>query len=274
MPDEVKEAILDTVAKNAQIEGVGDDSPAVGADTEEGLYFGKYKTKEEAEHGYKEAEKKMHEATEREKSLQNQLEQAKQNAQIAESIKALADAQGKGNEPEALDLKDFAESLADKYSIDADAVEEMLAVSNTWIQDSERNAVKKSDFEALIAQNKQLQESVNILNGKFVMTSTDYQDNKEMIDIYTAKGMTLPDAIETAKTVRSKLGIAQPERINPPTSIGGSRVNGHQPTAKPVLSDKEKEEWIRDGFTPEDIAKYEVEQISQRTKAIKESENV
>ena len=273
MPELQDEAVVDTLDTETQTEGAGDGSPATGADTEKGneeLFFGKYKTKEEAEKAYKEAERTMSEKAQEAKEYKRRLEEAETQAKLADSISKLAEAQNRPAEEETLDIDAFANDLAENHGIDADAVKKILEVNDSWIRESSKSVAGKQEIEALRSETEQLKAALQEVSGTVVKNQPDYVQNKDIVDGLVEKGMKLSDAIDTAKSIKKQLGVVeQPERINPPASINGSRVASTPPKDEEILTDKEKAEWKADGLTDEDIAKYEQEQREKIDKKLK-----
>jgi len=253
-----EEAVVDTAKAPATGEA-GEGAPVEGTETaeEEKLFFGKYKSEEEAEKAYSEAQRKITEQGQKLSELEREQKHLAEQSKIAEALEKVAEVTAPKEEKQAVDVDAWAEGLAEKYGQDAGFAKDMATTMSAWLSESEKSAVKKSDFQTVLDENKALQSKIEEIEGSLVKAQPEYTNNKEMVDTFVSRGMPLKDAVQTAMEMSAKIAPEQPEREIPPSNVGNGRAIAAEGKKETYLSDEERKEWLADGMTEEDIAQAE-----------------
>ena len=235
MPEEAQDTTDtgDTAPQTAQTDG----APAADADTanDKGqLYFGKYKTLEEAEKAHGELERKLGQQGNEVGELRRRAEQAEQQAQLAAALEKLADASSKKDEPEK-DFQAWVQEVAEEEGVSVGLINKLAALNNDWAGQLEGKT--KQDIEAL---RKEVLDTREQLEKARVTLTPDYQRHKDTVDALVADGMSIPKALEWAKKVAAAAAPGQPDAMDPPPNVSASRTSGRVEKPKPYLSSEDR----------------------------------
>lgn len=267
MADEVVDGGADTgVTDDAAAREAAGTPPEAGSDTgEKAVFFGKYKSKEDAEKGWAEREKLFGQQTQELGELRRQMETLSSQAQLAEAIKSLKESVSHKPEEKGLDFEEWGKKFAEKYDMPEGAVRELMSVNSGWIS-RETEAAKaeiKRARDEFAEQLKAIREQQAQLSDRQLKSSPEYQESKALIDVFVKRGMSLRDAMESAAEIKSVMPAATVQRESPPASIDGSRVSASgKGKATSWFSDEDRAELKASGLTDAEIAAFEKERLT------------
>lgn len=223
------------------------------------LIFGKYKTIEEAEKAHKESERRMHEAAQEAARVKDRIRELEERSQLTEVVKSLAESQ-KPKQP-VIDWKEVQEKIKEKFREDPGAgVEEVFAVTNSWITQEVRQAEQKT---------KLLESELNELKEAVEKSDVFYQQNQELVDGLVKDGMSLKKAKTWAKKMVQSQKAEMPEGQIPPASMAGSRVVQRSVT-EPLIAKDERARMVAEymgGAFGRPLSQADAEQAVARIEA-------
>ena len=246
------------------------DGPAEGADKPDGdmsqkVIFGnrEFASVEEAAKSYTELEKKLGSQGNEVGTLRKELEAARQQAQLADKLDRIAQNTAKPEGPTPFDQ--YKETLKAKYGEqEAQPYVEILETTGGWLAaEAKRNDELREELRKREQRESELDQRFTKLEAEQLKATPDYATNQEIVDRFVEKGMSLRDAILEAKEIRKHMGAAQPERVDPPSSVSASRNGAGGGKAKVSLFTEEEK--VRMGkedpgfWTPERIAEMEAD---------------
>lgn len=200
-------------AGNGTRDGEGD-----GADNSEStFYVGTYKNREEAERGFQEKEAYIAKLRSEHDKAQARLD-AMQSEVLGKLTSAVTSGNGKaaGDDAgaKAQKAKEIEKLKEDIRADPANAVE----LFNAWLVESEGLLTAKMQKQV-----ETLSEQIAALNGRMVTASPEYQQNKEMVESLTKKGIPLQKAIEIAQEFAPMMnGGGRSDKGSPPGTTGGT----------------------------------------------------
>lgn len=222
------------------------------------LFFGKYKSIEDAERSFKELEKTLgHQA--------NEIGEYRQKIADVQEKNLLAETLARLNQPKEkapIDYEAFSEELAAEISENpSKAIKKLLGVSAGWSREAE-SSVKSEVEKRLKAIEETYSKKVSELEEVTEKLQPDYLENKSVIELFTSKGMSIKQAKQLAKQVKQELGVKD-EGIKPPTTITSNRSSSAG-TIDKYLTDDDRARMMRSGLTKEDLDMMEREEIERR----------
>jgi DNA mismatch repair ATPase MutS len=241
MPEEADVNTPATGTDEAEKTAEGQEADASGK-----LIFDKFKNLDEAAKGHKELERKLTEVATENAKLREQ-------SQLNEALKAMAEAVSKSKEKTeapAPDFQAYLESLSDKWTTDPkEGLKELSGAVNSWISDEGTKAKKYAD-EKLTS----LEKEILSLRENIIKSSADYTSNKDDIESLVKKGMKLSDAMEIVKDFKARYvpesRIEPPSRINGVNASAGTKVKGNEyfssPQERQEYVDRYGEELVKD----------------------------
>lgn len=214
----------------ATIDGKPIAAPAVGndgapiagdgnADTGK-VVFGKHEFKsiEDAGRSYEESVRSMNLKAEEAAALRKENEALRQQAAQADILKDIAKNTAP-REDKSSEFDAYVKQVAEKHDMSEEAVRDIVAPTSGWVADAERRLQEKIDA---------FQQSVDGRFGSMTAAqmklTPEYRENQEWVDKLVDGGMPMDKAMETAKEIRSSLPPTQPDRIDPPGTVAGTRV--------------------------------------------------
>ena len=239
MADEV---IAEETVIDAPAETVVNESPETDNEVVEESYLGDYKTKEDAEKGFAELQAFKDKQGNEIGELRGKVEALAGQNDMKTAVEKLIEL----NTPkeQAPDWAAQKKQWVEQYGEDeANKMDEQARQNSAWIAQTEAAIEKK--FNAKTAA---LEAALAEERNERVKLSAEYQSNKELVDRFVSKGMSLKDAVTEAAEISSQLPAKAPARGNLPASVEGTRV--------PV---KEKEQLK---FSEEDIAYYKSKDLT------------
>ena len=263
------EDALDTLATGgAGTQQDGAPAPETDADTAEPkLFFGKYKSEEEAGKAHAELEKTLGRQGDElgELRKQNAKLQSDVLAKLAAREEASAASAAEPEKPPEWD--EFVDKLDSKYrdedgNLDAKGFQrEAGRVYAAWVADQDRRSRKYADDK--IAE---LVAKMESFGNALEKVDPAYTKHSETVDkLMETHNLTLAQAKALAPEIDKLKAPSQPDRQTPP----GGGPNGRTTTTDngPILTDAEKAHYRSQGHSDEEIAALE-----KRIKAEKKKE--
>ena len=236
------------------------------------LFFGKFKSEEEAEKAYKEAEKKISQQGQTLAERDTRMRDLEETANLAKTIELLAQRKPDDGKATNDDYDKYIAQLAEEATTDpAGATKKIVALMGKWTADAEQRSTKHAETRLSTLETRmaslldQVQQSVERLDPA-------YQKDKAVIDSLVAKGMSLKAAREWVADLEGR-DDAPLQRPRPPAGppAGGGKGGGGGWAQPWALSAKEKAAMkTDDGFTDADIAGYELERKQEYEKELAE----
>jgi hypothetical protein len=233
MADEVRDESETAIAPDA----VTQESAGPSKEETSGkLIFGKYKSPEEAERGFKELERELGKKASEIGELRKRTSEIEEKSRLSEVLERLAQPK---EERKVMDFDTFFKEVeSDITDNPVQAQRKMAAMYNGWIKETENGL--KSEYEKRIAALEGgMKQKLEALEEEVEKAKPDYVADQELIETFTSKGMKLKEAKELARQVKTKLGIKD-ERINPPTSLASNRSSSASATVERYLSDDDR----------------------------------
>jgi hypothetical protein len=234
MSDEVG-ADVDT--EQSPAESTQESADPTKVETSGKLIFGKYKTPEEAERGFKELERELGKKASELGDLRHRTQSLEEKSRLADVLERLG--QPKEEAKKSIDFDAFFKEVESEITDNpVQAQRKMAAMYAGWMKETETSL--KSEYEKRISTIESgLKQKLDMLEEETEKLKPDYMDNQDLIEMFTSKGMKLKDAKELAKQTKTKLGIKD-ERINPPSSISSTRSSSASATVERYLSDDDR----------------------------------
>ena len=222
----------------------------VEGQVESSLIFGKYKTIEEAEKGYKAAERLISRQGQTLSERETKLKDLEDKANLTRAIESLAAKSKQETQPTNEDYDKFISQLGEEFqSNPAEATKKLVGMTGSWLSDVERKTTKYSDDKVSVLEGR-------LANIQSMLEKLDpaYVKDKELIDELVDGGMSQA----AAKKFVAKLDSpdAPVQRSRPPLSPTGNR-QGSAPVQ--YFTAKDRAEAKAEGLSDEDIANLEAE---------------
>lgn len=184
------------------------------------FYVGTYKNREEAERGFQEKEAYIAKLRSEHDKAQARLD-AMQNEVLGKLTSAVttgAKSAGDDAGAKAQKAKEIEKLKEDLRADPANAVE----LFNAWLVESEGLLTKKMQDQV-----ETLTKQIEVISGRLTTASPEYQQNKEIVESLTKKGVPLQQAIEIAKEFAPMMaGGGRSDKASPPGNTGGAGAAG------------------------------------------------
>lgn len=179
------------------------------------LVFGKYKSVEEAEKGYKELEHKLHGQGREMSDLKREFETLKQQAELKSLLSEIVKVKEEKKTP--VDFESFAGQVGQEFLDNPkQGIAKILGAVNTW---------QAQDRDTLLSEIKSLRSEISSLQSgveeRVERADPFYEQNKATIDRLVKGGMNLKGAKEFVREMLSETGADQ--RQTPPPQTRGVR---------------------------------------------------
>lgn len=198
------------------------------------------------------------------RKLREQVANDNKLASVLESVQALA---AKREEKPQFDWEAYETQLADKMAENpAEATKDLLKTMNAWMTE-DREKVKGEAVKEIQALKSELQKVMEVVET----TTDDYKENKELIEKFRAKGMSLSDAKAMAREVRELM--PDTSRTLPPTGVTPNRVVAPDKKAESAWSKDDVQRWQSEGRSEQfiEMMKIKMERDASLTDEDKEN---
>jgi len=215
----VVEENLDAQAQDTT-ETVGNAPGQDNASAKDQLILGKFKTPDDLAKSYAEVEAEKGRLANEIGRLRSEMDAVKSQNEMAKAIAAIAESKKPKEESQPANLDEFLSEL-EADGVPKIAAKKLIGLSNNWLSSTEKKMRDEVD-----ATRKELQELRRQTYDEMERMSSDYQQNKPLIDEMVAGGMS----ISAAKSLVKKLSDADAtapvrlERAVQPSAIAPSRV--------------------------------------------------
>ena len=168
------------------------------------------------------------------RKLKEQKENDNKLASVLEAATNLASQKDK--KPE-LDYEAVEAEIAELMNeTPAEAAKKMMRLQSAWSA-QDRKAIEDK-YEKELAE---IRSVMTNLKEAYETTTDDYKENKELIEKFREKGMSVADAKAMAKEVRELMPAS--ERQIPPQGINPTRTVEPQKKAEPAYTDEDVKKW-------------------------------
>jgi len=190
----------------------------------------------EKDKGYKELHGKMGQMSGELGELRSFRKESEGDAKLADTLSAVKDMVAEKNKEPERDYEAFeAEIIAEAQENPGEAMKRFMRANSSW---------SAQDKQALQSQHEkemaEIKAQVGVLADAYQTTTDDYKENKELIEKFRSKGMSIADAKAMAKDVREMIPV---ERTTPPSGIDPTRT---------IVPDSKKQTEAR--YSAEEIA--------------------
>jgi uncharacterized protein YbaA (DUF1428 family) len=261
MPDTKAETTSHAEASNR-------DGSAPDMDNAEGAIFDSMTPEElksavlERDKQYKELHSKVGQMSGELGELRKLKEQVSMDNKLASVLESVQNLTAKKDEKPVFDWDAYEAQLSEKMAENpAEATKDLLKTMNAWMTE-DREKVKGEAFKEMSALKSELQKIMEVVET----TTDDYKENKELIEKFRAKGMSLKDAKVMAKEIREIIPSSD-QRTLPPTGVTPSRVVAHERKAEPAWSNDDVARWKNEGRSETfiEMMKVKMERDAQLT---------
>jgi hypothetical protein len=176
-------------------------------------------------------------------------EQAESDGKLASVLEAATKlAADKEKKPE-LDYEAIEAEIADMMQeTPAEAAKKMMRLQSAWSA-QDRKAIEDKYEKELT----DLRSVVTSLKDAYETTTDDYKENKELIEKFREKGMSVADAKAMAKEVRDMMPAS--ERTQPPPGVNPTRTVTPPAKKEPSWTEDNVAEWKAMGLSDDSIEK-------------------
>lgn len=233
-------------------------------DDQSKLIFGKYKTIEEAEKGYKESERKFSEQAQSVSELKREMESLKSQAELKSVLSTVTELV-KSREAEkkpAIDFETFATTVGQELADNPrEGVRKIMSAISSW-QAQEGDKVA-NEIRALKEMFSSMQSRVE---ERVERADPFYEKNRELIDRLTDGGMKLDKAKSFVREMAEKAG--DETRTAPPPNRSANRTPPEPTKESYWESPEERAQYVAE--YGEEITKKVETDFARRLKAEQE----
>jgi hypothetical protein len=139
-------------------------------------------------------------------------------SKLASAVSAVKDLVAEKEKKPELDYEAFeAQILEEAAENPGEAMKKFMRVNSSWADRDK--AELKAEHEKEMGD---IKSQISVLAEAYQTTTPDYQENKELIEKFRGKGMSIADAKVMAKEIRDMLPESQ--RTTPPSGVDTSRT--------------------------------------------------
>jgi len=174
------------------------------------------------------------------RKLKEQVENDNKLATVLESVQALAT---KKEEKPQFDWEAYSATLAEKMAENpSEGTKDLLNTVNAWMAE-DREKVKGEALQEIQSLKQQMAQMSELVET----TTDDYKENKELIEKFREKGLSLKDAKAMAKEVRDMM--PQERSATPPVGITPNRVIAPESKSETPWSNDDVARWKAEGHS-------------------------
>jgi len=208
----------------SQADASTQNGSAPNTDNAEGSLFDNKTSEEikaiavEKDRQYSELHAKMGQMSGELGELRSFRKEAEGESKLASAVSAVKDLVAEKNKTPEQDYEAWEAGVLAEYEENpAEALKKFMRAKSAWGAQDLKGVEDK--YSVIVDE---LRSQISVLNESYQTTTDDYKENKELIEKFRGKGMSIADAKVMAKEVRDML--PEVHRTTPPSGVDTSRT--------------------------------------------------